>query len=110
MGKTVYNAVLEGKLGQTKTETNLPKLSFCLMMDLAGLVTYALPAMGEWGDVLWAPISGFIFMRAFGGMTGAVGGVVNMIEELIPFADFIPTFTIGYFYTKHQMKKAQIAK
>ena len=109
MEKTVYDAVLdsEPRIGQAKSETNLPNLSFCILMDLAGLATYALPVLGEWGDILWAPISGLIFMRAFGGKTGAVGGVINMIEELIPFADFIPTFTIGYFYTKYQQNKAK---
>ena len=58
------------------------------------------------GDMLWAPISGLIFMKTFGGMTGVIGGIANMAEELIPFTDFIPTFTIGYFYTKYQLNKA----
>ena len=106
--KTVYDAVPDYRTQsqQGQKETALPKLSFCILMDLAGLATYALPALGEWGDMLWAPISGLIFMKTFGGMTGVIGGIANMAEELIPFTDFIPTFTIGYFYTKYQLNRA----
>lgn len=106
MEKTVYNAVLDSKAAteSTQKEKSLPKLSFCIMMDLAGLATYALPALGEWGDILWAPLSGFIFMRAFGGRVGAIGGVINTIEELMPFSDFVPTFTIGYLYTRYKLR------
>lgn len=86
---------------------NLPSLAFCIVMDLLGMSTYALPFMGEWGDMIWAPISAMIFYRTFGGMTGAIGSMVNLAEELLPFMDFIPTFTLGYFYTKHRMKKGK---
>ncbi|MGC3978784.1 MAG: hypothetical protein QM751_11475 [Paludibacteraceae bacterium] len=83
----------------------LPKLSFCILMDLLGVATYALPFWGEWGDIIWAPLSAFIFYRTFGGMTGAIGSMVNFVEELVPFADIIPTFTIGYFYIKYKTGK-----
>ena len=83
----------------------LPSLVFCIVMDLLGMATYALSLFGEWGDLVWAPISAFIFYRTFGGMTGAIGSMVNLAEALVPFLDIMPTFTIGYFYTKHKMKK-----
>ena len=106
--KIVYDAVPDYRINtkQGENQVKLPKLSFCILMDLAGLATYALPVLGEWGDMLWAPISGMIFMKTFGGLTGMIGGIANMAEELIPFTDFIPTFTIGYFYTKFQTSKA----
>lgn len=102
-----YDAILDvdPRTQQSSNGITLPKLSFCILMDLAGLATFALPVMGEWGDLLWAPISGLIFMKTFGGMTGVIGGIANMAEELLPFTDFIPTFTIGYFYTKYQLSK-----
>lgn len=43
----------------------LPSLIFCLVMDLIGYATYTIPVFGELGDILWAPISAFIFWRAF---------------------------------------------
>lgn len=63
-------------------------------MDLLGYASYALPFMGEIGDMIWAPISGLIFYRLFGGWKGAMGGIFNFIEELFPGLDFIPSFTL----------------
>lgn len=90
---------------QAEPIEKMPSLAFCIVMDLLGMATYALPLFGEWGDIVWAPISAFVFYRTFGGMTGAIGSMVNLAEELIPFLDIMPTFTIGYFFTKYKMKK-----
>ncbi len=74
-----------------------PTLSFCLLMDLIGCGSYLLPGLGEFTDILWAPLSGFIFYRTFGGWKGAVGGILNGCEEILPGTDIIPSFTIMYF-------------
>ena len=81
-----------------------PRLLFCLLMDLVGYASYALPFLGEWGDLLWGPISAYVFFRAFEGKTGAIGSFINLAEELLPFTDFIPTFTLGYLYNKFKSK------
>ncbi len=78
------------------------KLSFCILMDLAGYATYTIPVFGEWLDVLWAPVSALIFYRTFGGRTGAIGSFLNLAEEILPFTDFIPVFTLGYFYKRYK--------
>ncbi|RYG31614.1 MAG: hypothetical protein EOO01_35200 [Chitinophagaceae bacterium] len=72
-------------------------LLFCIVMDVIGYATYSIPFLGEFGDLLWAPISAFIFYKTFGGWKGAFGGVFNFVEELLPFTDFIPSFTIMWF-------------
>ncbi|MDX2045924.1 MAG: hypothetical protein SFU87_04010 [Chitinophagaceae bacterium] len=72
-------------------------LIFCILMDVIGYATYAVPVLGEFGDAIWAPVSAFIFFRTFGGWKGAFGGVFNFFEELLPWTDFIPTFTIMWF-------------
>jgi hypothetical protein len=90
---------------QAEPIEKLPSLAFCIVMDLLGMATFAALGLGEWFDLIWAPISAMIFYRTFGGMTGAIGSMANLVEEILPFTDFIPTFTIGYFYTKHKMKK-----
>jgi hypothetical protein len=72
-----------------------PSLLLCILMDLLGLASYAVPLLGEVSDVIWAPISAIIFYRMFGGPLGAFGSVFNLIEELFPGLDFIPTFTIS---------------
>ena len=66
-------------------------------MDAIGYFTYAIPGIGELGDVVWAPVSGIIFAWAFGGTKGMMGGLFNFIEEALPGTDFIPSFTIMWF-------------
>ena len=66
-------------------------------MDLIGYMTYSIPFLGELGDVLWAPVSGLIFYTSFGSWRGALGGVFNFMEELLPGTDFIPSFTLMWF-------------
>jgi hypothetical protein len=73
-----------------------PSLAFCILMDLAGYASYALPVLGEFTDIVWAPVSAFIFFKTFGGWKGAFGGLFNFAEELLPGLDFIPTFTITW--------------
>lgn|ERR1051325_3143713 len=80
-------------------------LIFCVLMDLLGYATYAIPGVGEFGDIIWAPISALIFYRTFGGWKGAFGGLFNFVEEIMPGLDFIPSFTIMWFIQR--MKKPQ---
>ncbi len=82
-----------------------PSLLFCLLMDLAGYATFAIPGIGEFGDLIWAPISAFIFYKTFGGWKGAFGGLFNFVEEVLPFTDFIPSFTIMWAYNLLTRKK-----
>jgi hypothetical protein len=81
-----------------------PNLLFCILMDAIGYLTYAIPVLAEWGDILWAPLSAFIFYKTFGGTKGLIGGILNGIEEILPFTDFIPTFTIMYFIQNRSNK------
>ena len=67
-------------------------------MDVLGYASFAIPGLGEISDVLWAPVSAFIFYRTFGGAKGAFGAVFNFAEELLPFTDFIPSFTIMWIW------------
>jgi len=71
-----------------------PSLIFCVIMDLIGYASYTVPILGEFADLVWAPVSGAIFFATFGGWKGAMGGVFNFLEELLPGTDFIPSFTL----------------
>ena len=86
-------------------QKTIPSLIFCLLMDAIGYATYAVPLLGEFGDILWAPISAIIFYKTFGGWKGAFGGMFNFIEELLPGFDFIPSFTLMWFMQR--LKKPQ---
>ena len=76
-------------------------------MDAMGLLSYVLPFFGEWFDVLWAPLSAFIFYRSFGGKTALYGSFINLMEEIMPFTDFFPTFTLAYVFKKSQEPRAK---
>ena len=91
--------LFRGKKGTpVLTEQPLPSLGACIVMDLLGYATFALPVVGEVFDLVWAPVSALIFMRMFGGAKGVFGGIFNFVEELLPGLDFIPTFTIMWLY------------
>ncbi len=69
-------------------------------MDAIGLLSYFLPFFGEWFDVLWAPLSAFVFYRSFGGKIVLYGSFINLMEEILPFTDFFSTFTLAYIFSK----------
>lgn len=74
-------------------------------MDLIGCASFAIPGFGEFSDVIWAPLSAYIFYKMFGGRKGIIGGILNFIEEILPFTDVIPTFTIMWLLQKFSAKK-----
>ena len=78
----------------------LPNIAICIVMDLIGMTSFIFPGMGEFADLIWAPISGYIFFKLFGGRLGIIGSVLNFLEEVIPFTDIIPSFTIAWFIRK----------
>ena len=88
-----------------KKQPVLPNIILCIVLDIIGMATYFIPALGEFADVVWAPISGFLFFRLFGGRFGIIGGVLNFLEEIIPFTDIIPSFTIAWFIRKNALDK-----
>ena len=77
----------------------MSKLVLCLLFDGIGMLSYVVPVFGEAIDFIWAPISGMLLVLMFKGSVGKLAGVFGFIEELIPFVDIIPTFTITWFYT-----------
>ena len=83
----------------------LPNIALCILMDLIGMVSYAFPAFAEFGDIVWAPISGYMFYKLFGGRLGLIGGVLDFLEEILPFTDIIPSFTIAWFIRKKALDK-----
>ncbi|MEO6453042.1 MAG: hypothetical protein ABIN97_03165 [Ginsengibacter sp.] len=85
----------------------LPDLKLCIILDVIGCLSYAVPFLGEFSDLVWAPLSGFIFYFIFGSRLGTMGGIFSFIEELLPGLDFIPTFTIAYFIRKNERLKSE---
>lgn len=83
----------------------LPSLAACLVMDFIGYASFGIPILGEFLDIIWAPISALIFMKMFGFRKGFFGGMFSFVEELLPGMDIIPTFTITWFI--HYFRRAK---
>ena len=83
----------------------LPDLTVCIIMDIIGCASYLIPFLGEFSDIILAPLSGFVFYSLFGKKFGLLGGAFSFIEELLPGFDFIPTFTIGWFIRKRELSE-----
>lgn len=82
-----------------KKETNkYKKLGLSILFDAVGMASFTLPFIGEFGDVIWAPLSVFLMARMYKGMTGKIAGMVSLFEELSFGFDFIPTFTLTWVY------------
>lgn len=70
-----------------------------LLFDALGMLSFVLPGIGEFSDVIWAPLAGWLMTRMYKGKIGQAAGIVTFVEELIPGLDVIPTFTIMWVYT-----------
>ncbi|MAD97363.1 MAG: hypothetical protein CMB99_08565 [Flavobacteriaceae bacterium] len=68
------------------------KLVLSLILDAIGFIP--IPAF----DFVWAPLSGYIMTRMYKGQKGKIAGVINFVEEILPFLDIIPTFTLMWIY------------
>ncbi|MDM1351338.1 hypothetical protein HX017_04275 [Myroides marinus] len=83
----------------TSNKIKQRQLFIGIVMDIIGCITYAIPGLGEFADIIWAPISAYILLKMYPGQVGRVAATVNFIEELSPGFDFIPTYTITWCYT-----------
>ncbi len=63
------------------------------------MLSYVIPGIGESMDLVWAPIATFVMYRMFGDkVEGKIGAVLTLMEELSIGLDFVPTFTITWFF------------
>jgi len=65
------------------------KLRYAVMIDLIGYISFLMPGIGEFGDIIWAPISGYLIYLLFPNRKKMA--IIGAIEEAIPFLDLIPT-------------------
>jgi len=72
------------------------KLLLSLLFDGVGLFSYFVPQFGEVIDVVWAPLSAFLLIKLYQNKVSKYTAVVGFVEEILPFTDFVPTFTITW--------------
>ncbi len=83
----------------TTKDTKYKDLFMSLLFDGIGMLSFTIPFIGEFTDVIWAPMAAWLMTRMYKGKTGQAAGVFTFIEELIPGMDVVPTFTIMWLYT-----------
>lgn len=80
-------------------------LLLSIIFDGLGLLSFAIPFIGEFSDVVWAPLSAFLIYKMYGGILGKGAGIISFVEEIGIFGtDFLPTFTLTWIY-KFLIKK-----
>lgn len=84
------------------------KLFLGLLFDGIGMISFSIPLLGEFSDVIWAPVAAFIMTRMYKGRVGRVASILTFVEEIIPFTDVIPSFTITWIYTYYFQKQNKV--
>ena len=89
----------------TNQDNKYKKLALCLLFDAIGMLSFTIPFIGEFSDIIWAPLAGWLMTRMYKGKIGQGAGLFTFIEEIIPGFDLIPTFTLMWLYT-YVLKKS----
>lgn len=75
-------------------------LLLSILFDAIGMLSFVIPGIGEFSDVIWAPVSVYFITKMYKGTVGKVGGTISFLEEIGIFGtDFLPTFTLTWLYT-----------
>ena len=75
------------------------KLALSILFDAMGYVSFLIPGIGEFTDIVWAPVSAWLMTKLYKGKPGKIASVVTFVEEALPGLDIIPTFTLMWIYT-----------
>ncbi|KAL3803302.1 hypothetical protein ACHAW5_009762 [Stephanodiscus triporus] len=85
---------------QALAEAMLPtdmigKLVVSLLIDIVGSASYLIPIAGEGFDLAWAPVSMTLVGALYDGVMPSLK-YVALMEELLPFTDWVPSATVGW--------------
>lgn len=71
------------------------KLVVSLLIDLIGSASYLIPLAGEAFDLTWAPVSMVLVGALYDNVMPSLK-YLALMEELLPFTDWIPSATMGW--------------
>lgn len=97
--QNLFQKMENKKVITTNENTKNKKLVLGILFDAIGMLSFTIPYIGEFGDVVWAPLAGFLMTKMYEGRVGKVAGVLTFVEEVLPFTDVIPSFTLTWVYT-----------
>jgi hypothetical protein len=70
-----------------------------ILYDAIGMTTAFIPVIGPFLDIFWAPYAAKKMSDMYKGNTGKIAAAIVFLEEILPFTDFVPTFTLMWIYT-----------
>jgi hypothetical protein len=70
-----------------------------LIYDLVGMASMVIPVVGPFLDLAWAPYAASQMSKMYPGKKGKLAAVLVFVEEILPFTDIIPSFTLMWVYT-----------
>ncbi len=70
-----------------------------ILYDVIGMSTAFIPVVGPFLDIVWAPFAAKKMSDMYKGNEGKLASIIVFLEEILPFSDFIPTFTLMWLYT-----------
>lgn len=70
-----------------------------ILFDVVGMVTMAIPVVGPFLDLFWAPFAAKLMHRMYKGTEGKIAAVFVFLEEILPVTDIVPSFTLMWLYT-----------
>jgi hypothetical protein len=76
-------------------------LLLALLIDLIGMASFAIPFIGDFADIVWAPISAVLIYKLFG--NSIAFATLGFFEELLPFTDLLPTATLAWLKLNWQL-------
>lgn len=80
-----------------------------LFFDAVGMASTAIPLVGPFLDLAWAPYASKKMGEMYPGNKGKIASVIVFLEEILPFTDIIPTFTLMWIYS-FLIKKEPVPK
>lgn len=88
------------ELAEAVRSSSMVLLLVCILVDFIGFMSYVLFMIGEVTDIWWAPMFGFFLQYMF---CSRVITSLGVLEELLPFTDFLPTATLAWCITHLQV-------
>ena len=69
-----------------------------VFFDGIGMLTMGIPVIGPFLDIVWAPYAAKTMTEMYPGKKGKVASILLFVEEILPYTDIIPSFTIMWVY------------
>ena len=73
------------------------KLILGIVFDTIGMLSFSIPFIGEFSDVVWAPLSGFLMIKMYKGRPGRISGMISFVEEFFLLQILFPLLRLCGF-------------